>query len=51
MSAEETLDLYAFMESADESRRRGFVPVQVADVRKQAAAAADQKVRSILASE
>jgi predicted dehydrogenase len=51
VSAEETLDLYAFMEAADESRRRGFVPVQVADVRKQAAAAADQKVRSILASE
>jgi predicted dehydrogenase len=33
VSAEETIDLYAFMEAADESKRRGLVPVEVADVR------------------
>ena len=37
---EETLDLYAFMESADESRRQGGVPVDVATVKARAATAA-----------
>jgi hypothetical protein len=36
----ETLDLYAFMEAADESRRQGGVPVDVATVKARAATAA-----------
>lgn len=32
VTAEETIDLYAFMEAADESKRQGFVPVRVAEV-------------------
>jgi len=51
VSAEETIDLYAFMEAADESRRKGFVPVNVSEIRAQAAAAADQKVRGIIAAQ
>jgi hypothetical protein len=34
---EETLELYTFMEAADESKRRGHVSVSLADVRGQAA--------------
>jgi predicted dehydrogenase len=37
---EETLDLYAFMEAADESKRQGGVPVDVATVKARAATAA-----------
>ncbi|MDR2765386.1 MAG: Gfo/Idh/MocA family oxidoreductase [Tannerella sp.] len=33
VSAEETLDLFTFMESADESKRRGGAPVKLSDVR------------------
>jgi hypothetical protein len=32
VSAEETLEIYAFMEAADESKRRGGVPVSLVDV-------------------
>jgi predicted dehydrogenase len=32
VSAEETLEIYAFMEAADESKRRGGVPVVLAEV-------------------
>ena len=32
VSLEETLELFAFMEAADESKRRGGVPVKLADV-------------------
>jgi hypothetical protein len=32
VSAEETVELFAFMEAADESKRRGGAPVKVADV-------------------
>lgn len=32
VSPEETLDIYAFMEAADESKRKGGIPVNVADV-------------------
>ncbi|MCC6419392.1 MAG: Gfo/Idh/MocA family oxidoreductase [Gemmataceae bacterium] len=39
VSAEETLAIFAFMEAADESKRRGGAPVAVADVLKQARAA------------
>jgi len=36
VSAEETLAIYAFMEAADESKRKGGVPVSIADVMKKA---------------
>jgi hypothetical protein len=48
VSAEETTDLYAFMEAADESKRRGFVPVKVADVKAVAAEAAAKKVAELI---
>src|SRR5262249_24112787 len=32
VSAEETIELFAFMEAADESKRKGGVPVKLADV-------------------
>lgn len=40
--AEETIEIYAFMEAADESKRRGGVPVSMADVLKQARQTAGQ---------
>ncbi len=48
VSAEETIDLYAFMEAADESKRQGFVPVKVADVKALAAEAAAEKVAAMI---
>ncbi len=47
VSAEETTDLYAFMEAADESKRRGFVPVSVAEIKSTAAEAAARKVAEL----
>ena len=44
VSAEETTDIYAFMEAADESKRQGFVTVKVADVIAKARAEAKKKV-------
>ncbi len=32
VSAEETIDMFAFMEAADESKRQGGVPVRISDV-------------------
>ena len=49
VSAEETTDLYAFMEAADESKRNGFVPVRIADVMVKAKIEADAKVKAIIA--
>ncbi len=41
VSAEETVELFAFMEAADESKRRGGTPVRIADViRKHSASSA-----------
>ncbi len=34
VSPEETLNLFAFMEAADESKRQGGAPVKIADVMK-----------------
>jgi hypothetical protein len=34
VSPEETIELFAFMEAADESKRRGGAPVAIADVLK-----------------
>ncbi|MFM8378569.1 MAG: hypothetical protein ACKOB1_04495, partial [Planctomycetia bacterium] len=47
----ETIELFAFMEAADESKRRGHVPVKIDDVLAKAEAEAEAKVRSILATE
>lgn len=51
VSSDETIDLYAFMEAADESKRQGFVPVKIADVKSAAAAAAAKKVAALIASD
>ena len=40
VSAEETLEIYAFMEAADESKRQGGAPVKLASVMEKAQAAA-----------
>ena len=47
VSAEETLEIYAFMEAADESKRQGGVPVKIADVMKKATAEAMKKIETI----
>lgn len=47
VSAEETLQIYAFMEAADESKRRGGVPVSLDEVMKQAAAEADKRMTEL----
>jgi len=51
VSAEETIDLYAFMEAADESKRQGYVPVKVADVVSKAREAAAEKVAAMIKAE
>lgn len=51
VSAEETIDLYAFMEAADESKRQGFVPVKVADVKAAAVESASKKVAALTAED
>ncbi|MBL8812171.1 MAG: Gfo/Idh/MocA family oxidoreductase [Planctomycetaceae bacterium] len=48
VTAEETLDIYAFMEAADESKRQGGKPVAVSDVMAKSKAEADAKVKKIL---
>lgn len=48
VSAEETINLYAFMEAADESKRQGFVPVTIASVMAKAEAEAARKVAAII---
>ena len=47
VTAEETIDLYAFMEAADESKRQGFVPVKVADLKEKATQEAAKKVANL----
>jgi len=44
----ETIDIYAFMEAADESKRHGFAPVNVADVMKKANTAAQIQFEAII---
>jgi len=46
VSVEETLEIFAFMEAADESRRQGGAPVSVDEVMKKAEAAAVAASRS-----
>lgn len=48
VSAEETTDIYAFMEAADESKRCGFGPVQIAEVVAKAEAEASRKVSAVI---
>ncbi|MEZ6128593.1 MAG: Gfo/Idh/MocA family oxidoreductase [Planctomycetaceae bacterium] len=48
ISAEETTDIYAFMEAADESKRQGFVPVKVADVMAKAKEEAAKKIAAVV---
>ncbi len=45
VSAAETIEIFAFMEAADESKRQGGVPVSLKDVLAKASAAASAKVR------
>jgi WD40 repeat protein len=47
----ETLDIYAFMEAADESKRQGGKPVKIADVMKKARLEAAAKVEVVVAAE
>ena len=47
VSAEETLDIYAFMEAADESKRRGGAPVRIAEVMEQARQQAAQRLEEL----
>ncbi|MEQ9407090.1 MAG: Gfo/Idh/MocA family oxidoreductase [Fuerstiella sp.] len=48
VSAEETTDIYAFMEAADESKRQGFTPVSVKKVIAQARESAAKKVATVI---
>ena len=48
VSAEETIQIYAFMEAADESKRQGFVTVKIANVMANAQAEAAAKVAAII---
>lgn len=50
VSAEETTQIYAFMEAADESKRQGFVTVKIADVMANAQAEAAKKVAAAIAN-
>lgn len=48
VSAAETLEIYAFMEAADESKRQGGVPVAIATVMEKARAAAKSRLAEVL---
>jgi predicted dehydrogenase len=47
VSADETLEIYAFMEAADESKRQGGAPVKLETVLKKARAAAAQRLKAV----
>ena len=47
VSAEETLEIYAFMEDADESKRRGGTPVSLRDVLDKAYATAAARLEQL----
>lgn len=47
VSAAETLEVFTFMEAADESKRQGGVPVSLADVYKKAKTEADAKLAQL----
>lgn len=48
VSPEETTDIYAFMEAADESKRQGVKPVKISDVIARATAEAEKKVAAAI---
>jgi predicted dehydrogenase len=48
VAAAETIELFAFMEAADESRRRGGVPVTIAEVMEKAEAEATKRLAAML---
>ncbi len=45
---EETLEMLAFMEAADESKRRKGVPVKLAEIREHAQKAAQKKLKKLI---
>lgn len=47
VEAAETIELFAFMEAADESHRRGGVPVTIAEVMETATAEADKRLAAL----
>ncbi|MBW3600654.1 MAG: Gfo/Idh/MocA family oxidoreductase [Planctomycetes bacterium] len=47
VSAEETLEVYAFMEAADESKRRGGKPVEIAEIMAKARRVAAQRLAAL----
>jgi hypothetical protein len=47
VTADETLEIFAFMEAADESKRRGGAPVKLAEVLEKAKAEAERKLKSL----
>jgi hypothetical protein len=47
VSAEETIEIFAFMEAADESKRQGGAPVSLAKVLERAKAEAAEKLKKI----
>ena len=47
VDAGESLEIYAFMEAADESKRRGGVPVSLAEVMKKASANVDKRIKEL----
>ena len=49
VTAKETLEIYAFMEAADESKRQAGAPVTLESVMEKARAQAAEKVKEILA--
>lgn len=48
VTAEETIELYAFMEAADESKKQGGTPISIADTIKTATTAAQEKIAPII---
>lgn len=47
VEAKESLEIYAFMEAADESKRQGGVPVSIAEVMKKASAKGTQRIKEL----
>lgn len=47
VSAEQTIEIFAFMEAADESKRQGGAPVSIASVLAKARAEADSKLKQL----
>lgn len=47
IAAEETIEIYAFMEAADESKRRGGVPVSIKEVMEKASADVARRIKEV----